>query len=603
VKGLQNLGNTCFFNAVMQCLSRSVPLINQRIELEQHPTEKVALLPKRSKQHEPTRSGLLELTLPTVPAGSLTESLTEFIITMNNGSSKGKKEGTINPAAMLDEICNKAPRFKGYQQHDSHELLRELLDALENEERKQVQEILLVHFGIYAYDFTSPDFKALDKTTQELIRAYLRSFQPVSTKLFRGELASSIICKTCNTASQTTEQFLDISVPIQHGTGNKGGGKLTVGQTYQHSKVKSAKLAKKQRKKEEAEKKRAAKAAKRDAKRGGPGKKLKGNGKGKGPAEADEPEAAAAPAVESGDAATATAAGGNAAVDVDDDVGFGFGDDGHGDGGNDDDELDFGADSGGGGSGGAGGGSGAEDDEEFYPTDPLPPPLEIPVQYGPIREPPEIRSGECSVYSCFQAFCAEEMLTGTNMYACESCFKKQQESGGGGAGAGGEGAPASRGGSVSSVGSDGSESKKEPGTIKSNAVKQLLIKKASQILTLHIKRFEQRGMRMEKTTTHVSFPLLLDISYFCGKDCTLSVYDEGEAGIRYGLYGVVVHQGKINSGHYIAYVKTGAAAVVGTKDPAGAATWWEVSDSQVSRSSEANVLRAQAYLLFYERLA
>ena len=156
---------------------------------------------------------------------------------------------------------------------------------------------------------------------------------------------------------------------------------------------------------------------------------------------------------------------------------------------------------------------------------------------------------------------------------------------------------------MSSVGSAGSESKKEPQTIRSKAVKQLLIKKASQLLTLHIKRFEQRGTRMEKATAHVSFPVVLDVSYFCGKDCTLSVYDEGEAGIRYGLYGVVVHQGKINSGHYIAYVKTGAAAVVGTKDPAGSSTWWEVSDSQVSRASESTVLKAQAYLLFYERLA
>ena len=58
--------------------------------------------------------------------------------------------GNVNPKFLLSQLCRKAPRFKGYQQHDSHELLRALLDGMENEERDEAMEVLLTHFGVGA---------------------------------------------------------------------------------------------------------------------------------------------------------------------------------------------------------------------------------------------------------------------------------------------------------------------------------------------------------------------------------------------------------------------------------------------------------------------
>ena len=54
---------------------------------------------------------------------------------------------------------------------------------------------------------------------------------------------------------------------------------------------------------------------------------------------------------------------------------------------------------------------------------------------------------------------------------------------------------------------------------------------------------------------------------------------------RYGLYGVVVHQGKISSGHYIAYVKSSAAAEHNNDDDADeyfrkAFPWWPTYETQ-----------------------
>lgn len=113
----------------------------------------------------------------------------------------------------------------------------------------------------------------------------------------------------------------------------------------------------------------------------------------------------------------------------------------------------------------------------------------------------------------------------------------------------------------------------------------------------------------------------------------------GQKKILYSLYGVVEHSGRLTSGHYTAYVKV--RANVGTLNnflnkhnvtlkeylntyaqtvmkgdtqdcdsadgvnsdslvPPG--RWYHISDSRVNEVTEASVERAQAYLLFYERI-
>jgi ubiquitin carboxyl-terminal hydrolase 22/27/51 len=54
----------------------------------------------------------------------------------------------------------------------------------------------------------------------------------------------------------------------------------------------------------------------------------------------------------------------------------------------------------------------------------------------------------------------------------------------------------------------------------------------------------------------------------------------------YELSGVIVHKGKIDSGHYVSYSREGN-------------DWFAFDDSKVVLVSEAEVLAAEAYLLFY----
>ena len=62
---------------------------------------------------------------------------------------------------------------------------------------------------------------------------------------------------------------------------------------------------------------------------------------------------------------------------------------------------------------------------------------------------------------------------------------------------------------------------------------------------------------------------------------------------KYTLSGIVSHSGSISGGHYIAYVKTHL--------PDGTASWTYASDGSVRSVTREEVLKAQAYIVFYER--
>ena len=89
--GLNNLGNTCFFNAVMQCLARVSRLRDYFVV-----------------QPEPDGE-----------EGRMTRALQEYMLTQ--WAMRGPN--VFNPHRLFLEIGKRAPRFKGRQQQDSHEAL------------------------------------------------------------------------------------------------------------------------------------------------------------------------------------------------------------------------------------------------------------------------------------------------------------------------------------------------------------------------------------------------------------------------------------------------------------------------------------------------
>lgn len=153
IKGLPNLGNTCFFNAVLQCL-----LALDRLRMK--------------------------MLAPDVPTGALSMSLKKLFVETSASNHAG---GALSPKNLFSSICSKYPQFRGYQMQDSHELLRCFLDGLRTEEteaRKLVEE------------------------------ASSAGVPTIVDSIFGGQLSSTVSSTECSHSSFKHDQFLDLSLPV-----------------------------------------------------------------------------------------------------------------------------------------------------------------------------------------------------------------------------------------------------------------------------------------------------------------------------------------------------------------------------------------------------
>ncbi|KAK9449116.1 uncharacterized protein V1518DRAFT_394058 [Limtongia smithiae] len=108
--------------------------------------------------------------------------------------------------------------------------------------------------------------------------------------------------------------------------------------------------------------------------------------------------------------------------------------------------------------------------------------------------------------------------------------------------------------------------------------KQLKIRRLPLVLSIQLKRFEH-ALKSNKIDDHVHFPVELDMTPY-----TTHTSDKRYI---YELFGVVCHQGKINTGHYTCSMKTREGL------------WFNFDDAMVTLSSEKQVLASRAYLFFY----
>ncbi|XP_058590787.1 ubiquitin carboxyl-terminal hydrolase 45 isoform X3 [Neofelis nebulosa] len=196
VKGITNLGNTCFFNAVMQNLAQSYILSELMNESKENGT-KLKIFPSSDSHLDPL---MVELSSP----GPLTSALFLFLHSM-----KETEKGPLSPKVLFNQLCQKAPRFKGFQQQDSQELLHYLLDAVRTEETKRIQAGILKAFN-------NPTTKTADDDTKKKVKAYGREGVKMNfiDRIFIGELTSTVMCEECANISTVKDPFIDISLPI-----------------------------------------------------------------------------------------------------------------------------------------------------------------------------------------------------------------------------------------------------------------------------------------------------------------------------------------------------------------------------------------------------
>uniref|UniRef100_A0A915Q7X2 ubiquitinyl hydrolase 1 n=1 Tax=Setaria digitata TaxID=48799 RepID=A0A915Q7X2_9BILA len=250
VKGLANLGNTCFFNSIAQCL------------LHTHILGVYINLVGKEDNFEIVQNNVLvgdkQVQVPHVYL-----SLDSFDGPLNNIFAtfiRDFKAGlAVNPSSLFSEIARKAPRFRGWAQQDAHELLRYLMDGLRTEEINRYKEsisryiktakianpkltegelALLAKINFYSFHF----MKTLKYCKNGMLKACGR---PLIDAVFGGTLLQTVKCSDCGHLSKTYEDFLDLSLPLP-----STSAKTLFNGTHKMHKSASLSLSKYQKKKE-----------------------------------------------------------------------------------------------------------------------------------------------------------------------------------------------------------------------------------------------------------------------------------------------------------------------------------------------------------------
>jgi ubiquitin C-terminal hydrolase len=126
----------------------------------------------------------------------------------------------------------------------------------------------------------------------------------------------------------------------------------------------------------------------------------------------------------------------------------------------------------------------------------------------------------------------------------------------------------------------------------SSASKQFSFLELPPVLTFHLKRFKHKKNGFFKDGTRVEYPFEMDLVAFMNPRAKTQ-------NTNYRLYAIVDHSGSMNSGHYIAYTRKLIINQDGTRERGD---WYHISDSRASRVDQYEVAKADAYILFYERM-
>uniref|UniRef100_A0A8C7UY20 Ubiquitin carboxyl-terminal hydrolase n=1 Tax=Oncorhynchus mykiss TaxID=8022 RepID=A0A8C7UY20_ONCMY len=179
--GLSNLGNTCFMNSALQCLSNASPLTEYFLD-DQYEAE-------------------INRENPLGMRGEIAESYADLVKQMWLSRSS-----YVAPRTFKTQVGRFAPQFSGYQQQDSQELLAFLMDGL-HEDLNRVKK--KPYLALQDAGGRKDEIVAKEAWTNHRLRN-----DSIIVDIFHGLFKSTLVCPECAKVSVTFDPFCYLTLPL-----------------------------------------------------------------------------------------------------------------------------------------------------------------------------------------------------------------------------------------------------------------------------------------------------------------------------------------------------------------------------------------------------
>lgn len=234
--GLENFGNTCYANSVLQALyfcrpfrdlviQHTDPYGSLRQAFAPQPTNtanststNISTPARRKHERKPTidvssPNGVPQTPTPPVPSSprSLFSALRSLYVYI---SQHPAEKGTVAPRVFIERLRELNEAFRNTMHQDAHEFLNYLLNKIVEEIQEEKK-----HQLTSAEDLSRSVNSSSDASQSMIAGSSSSAFRPSGStfihQIFEGVLTSETRCLTCENVSSRDESFLDLSIDIE----------------------------------------------------------------------------------------------------------------------------------------------------------------------------------------------------------------------------------------------------------------------------------------------------------------------------------------------------------------------------------------------------